>query len=445
MISAASCKKEYFTKVNNNPNSPIPASVTPAVLLSTVEGTLAYTQGGDLSRFASMFTQQTYGEGSQCLAYMSYVFTGQDVDNVWGNLYTSVMLNDVQLMKKADAGGYNQYSGISRILMAYALQLTVDNWGSAPYSQAFMGAANFQPAYDADNVLYATAQSLCDSAIYFLNLAKPGALTPGGEDVIYGGNAAQWIEFAHAIKARLYLHQSKGNSTMAANALTEIAASFQSNADNAIFKGFSNAANGNNPWYQFVTQRGYISFTQSHLDSGMVILNDPRFLMLFDTTDYSAYGLGKDNLSSYYGGLNNPAANVELITYEELQFMTAEATLTTGGSLATAQNAYQAGIQASMNKLGVSSTAATAYITAQGTLTSTNAMSMIAWEEYVALYLNPEIWTFWRRTGLPALMPTKKGAIIPRRLLYPQTEYSYNKANTPANSTLYTPKIFWDK
>ena len=429
--------------MNVNPNSP--AWVQPALYLSTVEGTLAYTQGGDMSRFASMFVQQTNGLYRQSAAYMNYVFTGQDVDNLWGDLYTSVMLNDSKLMQESDSMACNAYSGVSRCLMAYTLLLTVDNFGSVPFSKAFLGAANLQPAYDQDVNLYPVILSMCDSAISLLNNPNPGLQTPGGEDAIYSGNATEWIKFAHAVKARAYLHQSKGNAAMATNAMNEINQSFTSNSDNAIFNGFGSSATANNPWYQFTTQRGDISFTSSTMASMMLSNNDPRYVFVFDTTFYP--GWGNDNTQPYYGGLNGTGgAPVELITYEELQFMSAEATLTSGGSVATAQSFYQAGITASMTKLGVSSGALAAYLGTNGTLTAATAMASICYEEWVALFLNPEAWTMVRRTGLPALTPTVSTVTtIPRRLLYPQTENSYNKANVPAGSTLYSPKIFWDK
>ena len=60
LVSAQfSCKKETFTKANINPNSP--NSVVPGNILPIVETSLAYTQGGDLARYTSLFTQQDVG------------------------------------------------------------------------------------------------------------------------------------------------------------------------------------------------------------------------------------------------------------------------------------------------------------------------------------------------------------------------------------------------
>ncbi|MBS1564924.1 MAG: SusD/RagB family nutrient-binding outer membrane lipoprotein, partial [Bacteroidetes bacterium] len=56
----------------------------------------------------------------------------------------------------------------------------------------------------------------------------------------------------------------------------------------------------------------------------------------------------------------------------------------------------------------------------------------------------PEAWALWRRNGSPSLSPVT-GSQVPRRLLYPQTEYSYNEGNIPGTTTLFSPKVFWDK
>jgi hypothetical protein len=438
MLSGVSCKKSFFSGANVNPNSPDPNSIIPSVLLSTVEGSLAYSQGGDFSRYTSLITQQTQGVSRQAQGYYGYTFTSADFDSPWGNWYTSVMENNKTLMQISDMKGDNAYGGISRILMAYSLQIAVDMWGSVPYSDAFQGAKNLQAKYDNDQKLYDTINVLLTTAISKLSGAA-GNDAPGSEDVIYGGSASKWIKFAHAIKARLYIHQAKGSATMANNALAEIAQSFTSNADNARYI-FGETETSANPWYQFNQQRGDITFDSSPLGTKMSANNDPRYLIFTDPSfnDVNAVGMGP-----YYGNINSP---VEFITYDELLFMKAEATLISTGTIATAQTIFQAAIQANMSKLGVSATDAATYIAANGTLPATvsAAIAKVSAEEYIALYLNPEAFTLWRRNASPALTPVT-GAAVPRRFLYPQTEYSYNGENVPASATLFAPKIFWDK
>jgi hypothetical protein len=438
IIIQVSCSKEIFTKTNDNPNAP--GTVTPGNILPGVQTSLAYTQGGDIARYTSLITQQSVGFSRQAAAYYSYVFTSTDFDTPWGNIFTSVLGNNKDLLQKADAAGYNVYGAIGRIINAYTLQLLVDEWGDIPYSQAFLGDAQQHPVYDNQQALYDTIENLLDVAIAKLSDPDPGGQTPSADDMIYGGDASLWIKFAHAIKARLYIHQSKDNAAMASQALAEASQSFESNAENADF-AFGTTETFSNPVYQFNQQRADIDYGAGYLTDLLTTLDDPRLGLTTDPTysDFSQVGVG-----SFYGDING---TVEFITYEEMEFLKAEATLRSTGNYAEAQAFYQEGIRASMEKLGVSSADADAYITANGTLPVTSvadAIAAVATQEYISLYLNPEAWTLWRRTGAPELAPVAGTNGIPRRFLYPQSEYSLNGTNTP-EATLYSPKIFWDK
>src|ERR1700759_5428878 len=91
-----SCSKDVFTKANDNPNAP--PTVTPGNILPGVETNLAYTQGGDIARYTGLLSQQAVGFSRQSQAYYSYVFTSTDFDSPWGNMYTSVLGNDRDMM-----------------------------------------------------------------------------------------------------------------------------------------------------------------------------------------------------------------------------------------------------------------------------------------------------------------------------------------------------------
>ena len=169
----------------------------------------------------------------------------------------------------------------------------------------------------------------------------------------------------------------------------------------------------------------------------MKTANDPRYGLY----DLDSINPVSKSSNSYFNMVNSPA---EFITYDELQFMKAEAALRSSpADLATAQTAYVNAITADFDKLDLSSKL-TPYLALNGTLPAGDAgITKIANEEYIALFLNPEAFTVLRRTGAPALTPEASDG-VPRRLLYPQSELSYNADNVPS-STLYTPKIFWDK
>jgi len=348
-----------------------------------------------------------------------------------------VLENDRVLMQLADARGFNAYGGVARILLAYTLQLTVDCWGAIPYSKALLGASNLKPTFDTDKDLYDSVANLVDAGIAKLSDANPGSLKPDVEDVMYQGDASKWIKFGHAIKARLYIHQAKGDAAMAAHALTELAQSFVSNADNARYV-FGNTETSAGPWYQYNQQRGDIGFSDGKAANMMAALTDPRLPILVDTVRAH----GGDGLL-FYGVLDAP---VEFITFDEQLFASAEMVLRNGGTVVAAGVFYQAGIKANMSKLGVKDADIATYVANNGTLPVgvDAAIAQIATQEYLALYLNPEAWNLWRRTNAPTLTPIA-GQAVPRRFLYPQTEYSYNKTNVPSSVTLVSPKVFWDK
>jgi hypothetical protein len=433
LLSVVSCKKSFYTDANKNPNAP--ASVPSGDLLSTVEVGLAYTQGGASSQFTCLFTQQCVGNQRQSASYYSYIITPADPEYLWDQMYTYVMENDYTLMNQAKSMGQNEYYGIANIIMAYSIQVNVDYWGKMPYSTALQGAANLQPTYDNDQTLYATALQLLNTGITYLNNPSKGTQYPTSDDVIYGGNAIQWIQFANAIKARLFIHQCKhGNPAYEDSAIACV------NNTNALTGSYTNAevyfgsaATNNGPWFQFNNQRvGYIAFTGSTLIDSMQAMNDPR--------DSIYVNFGNGSLGNFYGLGTSP---VEFITAEELDLIAAEANerLT---NPAAAQTAYTAALNASMTKLNVPATEAATYIVAQGTLPVTQAAALhqIGVQAWIALYLNPEAWTTWRRLNAPVLSPIAGTEII-RRMIYPNSEVTLNP-NCPPGVTIFQPQIFWD-
>src|SRR5258708_20846114 len=79
-LLTGACKKSFFTDVNVNPN--VLTTVTPNLLLPTVEAALAYTQGGDISRYSALLMQQMYGANSQSQQYYQYNFNPGNFDTL---------------------------------------------------------------------------------------------------------------------------------------------------------------------------------------------------------------------------------------------------------------------------------------------------------------------------------------------------------------------------
>jgi Starch-binding associating with outer membrane len=429
---AVGCKKEgkYFTKdINQDPSQLVTAP--PNVLLAPAELAIAYVQNGDFSRYSGVFTQQYTGAYRQFASYNMYSFSSSDFGSSWNTMYTTGMGNLNQVIKISTEKGYKNYAGVGKVLMAYSLALCSDMWGDIPYSDAFKGLDQIQPKYDSQKDIYAAALKLCDDAIADMALkgTAAGGVVPGAEDLIYGGDMANWTLFAHALKARLYLHQSKFDLTARTKGLAEIAAA-AGFTDAAV--PFTGASYGN-PWYQYESERADITFIGSAAFTLMKTKGDSRIDALIDTV--------ADAPGAY---IADAAAPVYFINAAELGFISAELNQRNGASAAAAID-YTEAVKASFVLMGRDTTEANAYLGANSYATATNKLKAIMEEKYIALYGSPEAYTDWRRTGFPVLAPND-GNAIPRRFLYPDSEEQYNNANMSAGTTNnLLAKVWWDQ
>ena len=385
-----SCEKD-FLDINDDPSQVL--DVPPALLLSTIEGQLAYSMGGDAARITGVFMQHFTGASRQFAQYQIYSLAPSDVDNLWRfNLYGGALQDLHLLEKKSEENGYVNYNAISKILLAYGLGSTTDLWGDIPYSEAFKATDNLQPKFDSQQDIYSNIFSLLDQAIALLANPSTTGLIPGNDDLIYKGNVSKWLKFAHSLKARYYLHLSKVNPSNASSALTEAALGFGSNAENCSFI-FGTTETTANPFYQFNDQRGDISYSGT-LISQMVATGDPRL------DEYADTATGK--MGAFFGSINSP---FDFMTYSELKFVEAEASFRTG-DLNTSAIAFNDAVKSSVLRInGVADTVfeATVANETSGTITLDKIMT----QKYVAMYANPESWSDWRRTDIPALVPSR--------------------------------------
>lgn len=442
VIVTGSCKKWIDPDINTDPNKP--TDVTINGILPAAQAGMGYTAGGDLKYAASIWMQQMAGGANQPLAYDRYVFTQSDVDNLWKwNLYAGPMMDCYRIIQKADEEGSPYYSGIAKVMMAYQLGCATDLWGDVPYSQAFQGDANLVPAYDTQQQIYASLNTLLDEAITSFHNSDNFRL-PGGDDFIYGGDISLWEKAAYALKARYALHLSKINGAAAySEALTNLTNAFASNSEDFELV-FGNAYNESNPLFQFNDQRTYDIVTGAYLVDSMLTANDPRLPILVYGDDgfvgsHAGQGDGWALIGSYYASPNSP---VPFISYVECKFIEAEARFKTGDASGAA-SAYNDAVLASLAKFGVTDSAFEA--TYANDSASSITLEKIMQQKYYALCFQLEVYNDWRRTGLPVLQPASPAAIseIPRRYPYPTSEILYNGSNVPA--VTLTTRIWWDQ
>ena len=419
LTMTASCKK-YFDGKNTDPDNPL--TVPPNIVLPGIQATLCYSMGGDASRYASIYTQHITGVSRQWAVLQDYKFFGEDVNTLFeDNLYADVLVEINRMKSYSTEKGYHYYNGIGKTMEAYTLLFIADFWNSAPYSQAFQGLNELQPRYDSQSELYTSIFNLITEAKADFNQPDGGDLIPGSDDLIYGGDIPSWVGFLSFVEARAYLHLAKNDPSKYQDALNAL-----SGGGLVTDAAYQFGPEHRNPMFQFNQERGDCS-VGGFLSNLVTTLNDPRAALY--NQDFTEDNTFLTDSRSFF-----------LATKAEQHFILAECNFQLSGSGAAYQN-YLDGINASLTGYGLSSSAA-AYLgqaavdPGSGSLT----LELIMTQKYIALFMEPELFNDWRRTGFPVLTPNA-GSTIPRRFPYPQQELNLNQ-NTP-QATIYSP-VDWD-
>ena len=453
-LLATGCKK--FTDVNYDPNRP--TAVSEKLLLAPIE----YNLANNIETNDPGFTATYMNHWLQNIAYNqaipnfgTYQHVASNFDNPWSSIYIGGLENLSLMIQTAEKNGNLNYSGIGKILSAYCLGVATDLWGDVPYSQSLKGSNNFNPAYDKQEDIYKTIQSLLDNGLADIN--KNTSLRPGTDDFYYAGDMNKWRRAAYTLKARYYMHLTKAPGYTAATqadlALAALQNGMTANTDDMRFI-YPGGAGTENHWYNIMLPVSTLALASTLVDT-LKVRNDPRLPVLVAPAKTDAAYRGRQigavgalpNLNSFsvvgsfYG---SKTSAVFILTYSEALFLKAEATLIKSG-FAAAQPIYTDAVKSNMTKLGVSDANAAPYLNTRGTLTAANALQRIMEEKSVADFLSIENYNDWRRTGFPVipLVPNATQPEIPRRYLYPQSEANTN-ANPLQSSTKLTDRVWWD-
>ncbi|MFO7613665.1 MAG: SusD/RagB family nutrient-binding outer membrane lipoprotein [Bacteroidales bacterium] len=442
-VILSSCEKWIDTDININPNNP--GDVTVDLLLPATQGALAYTYGGDLTRYQAMWMQHLSGVERQSFALERYSHIDSDINNLWNTLYGGALINLKVMVEKAEETGARHYMGMGKVLKAFALMNISSVWGDVPYSDAFKGTEGVLKAkYDSQQQIYETINTLLDEAlVHFGEQNDPLAMVPGNSDLIYKGNMTKWEKAARSLKVRAALHLSKRNGLGPVRDLIN-AGGLISDASEDFQFNFGAPANENNPVFQFQDQRGDIRVGKRIADM-LIATEDPRtpeIMALNEEGEYIGSGPGEalttaSLIGPGYASVNSP---VFFLTYFEVKFMEAEAFY--GVDDNKAATAYNDAVKASLAKHDVSDEDWEASNASEdaGSITLQKIME----GKYVAMFHSLETWTDWRRTGFPTLQ-LPENSVYPqtlRRFLYPLDENLYNTENVPAHTP--TSRVWWD-
>ena len=387
--------------------------------------------------FGSIFTQQLSGIDGTMLDVESYNLHPQHFDRSWQACYLGVFSNLQSISSIASEHDYGKYNGIAKILLAQALGLATCLWGDIPYSESFgSGGLELEPTYDSQQDIFNQIFSFINQGVAELNEYKE-QYHPSDEDIYFKGNADDWIRYANFLRVKYLLYMSN------VNGFDDFAEEF----NKAVFSEPGDAFIIDYEELQRPNPRAqYLSNHKNELRASDILLkilegnNDPRLTKYYKQSGDSYVGNipGEVNLnaSTLSDLLFSTTSHIVLGSYTEWMFIKSEYLLKKG-DINAAEEAFTNAVKSSLIDNDVySSEWMNTYI--KGVEMSLKTI-MIA--KYTAMFLTPEVWFDWRRTGYPEIMSVGDNASnlqIPRRFLYPQSEYLYNSSNVPQDITTTT-------
>lgn len=452
------CSEDKMNEIDTNPNSPTDVPLSLLMPQATIDIPVTVS-GIDLSWYSSVFVEHTTGAHAQLRGAdrRTAEINPTTANNQWNAFYAGVIPNLNVIIAKTGPDGTEPgrfvHSGIAKVMKAYTVARITDIWGDMPYTQAWQGSANRAPEYDTQEFIYTQVlQPLLDEAIQ--DLQTETVYNPGTTDLIFGGDVDRWVKTAYGLKARYLQRMSNRGQYNAAAVIAAADNSFTSRANEFTFRNFTEAPTGQHTWYQESNLRKHHVFSKQVYDL-LNDRNDPRLPV------WIAPVLGTDTIfnPAQNGDAQNdqagtiyskPSANViyataplEMMTYEEVLFLKAEAYL--GSNMANAKEYYVAGITSAMERWGVEAADITAYLENTDVLPAGDLTRQhIITQKYLAFWLyNPvEAFNDYRRTGFPAM--TNVIGPPPHRFPYPQSEYDSNSDNVPLGpETIYNTKVWW--
>lgn len=405
------------------------------------------------------------------------------------------------LDKQALFPDYSYHFGAAKVFKVMCMDYATALYGDVPYSKAF-NSSILAPSYDDDKAIIPKLFAELDEARNYFNNPSATVVDFAAEDIVFGGDTSQWIQFINTIELKMLMRLSKttdaGLVTLRNTRFASLPLDFIS-SDVAVNPGYNSSAVGQrtpifrtyglnealNDWTSSNRANAagdYIAKLLNGQVSGVsntaTSVVDPRRSRLFTLVGGQIIGNVQGIFPSTaisrvagffhgYTGLSaadavNNACNRDayLMLASESDFLQAEAIQRGYITSGSAQAKFNDGITASFafysRNWGLlpagwyATLAPSTYIAAidtkngLGWTASTNKISAIMTQKYLALanWHGIELHLDNLRTGFPVL-PMPNGVSQtnrPYRLIYPSSEYSSNSANVPniSNAELFT-------
>ncbi|HSV76464.1 MAG TPA: SusD/RagB family nutrient-binding outer membrane lipoprotein, partial [Bacteroidales bacterium] len=380
----------------------------------------------DFTRFQLIWMQHLAGVRGMPSDIDQYIIMPERVDDSWGIFFSFILTPLQENTVVALSLGARKHAGMMNILQAYSLGLMIDTWGDLPYWEtvAFGSFVQF-PRYEPQQELLEEVFRLIDAGIANLRHAESPAIA-AASDPFFGGDTDRWIRAANALRLRYLLreaHQSQGYMGVA-NQFAGMQL-MRNNGDDLLYN-FTAASSPINPHFDYETR---IRNTRvgAQFANMLHATADPRLprLIAANTQNQrigSAPGQRDLNASHIGPALASQTSPIILISFAEQKFIEAEFFLR-NNQQALADAAFREAVEASLTFFNVRNAA---WEQTHAQVTNVTLRQIIE-AKYVALFLQPEVWSDFRRTGFPQLTPFNPAEnTIPRRMLYPQNELNNN-------------------
>ena len=411
-------------KLDSDPNRPVNA--TRDQLLVGVQEAQFTQQGSlDVQPDVSIWMQQLTAVGLFFQSTQQYQY-GPGAFS-WSQTYAHGGLLDVRKIEASARDAHDStYLGIAQVWEAMIIGQAADMFGDIPYSEAAADIA--APKLDSQAVVYDALQRLLDSAV--TNLASHAVEgPPASVDLVYGDDPQKWIEAAHSLKARLFMHTAERNPAAYDEALGEAERGISSAAGDFL-AWHSEKPNEVNPWFGV----SVVGEFNVEVAAGKVIVelmksrNDPRLRDYF-----SVDGSGRiegavpgddfdANVQSQISATRGAKAfRQPLLTWAETRLIEAEAQYRAGH-----ETEARGALNVERASVGLSPVSAS----------GSDLLIEILEEKYIALFQSPEVWNDYKRTCYPNLVPVSQaqGGNIPPRYLYDERGVNPNIPPDPTRN-----------
>ncbi|CAG4994330.1 hypothetical protein DYBT9275_01369 [Dyadobacter sp. CECT 9275] len=489
-----------FVEMNKDPNKS--SEVVPGFLFTKAQldavsvnytGAAYLTIGQSMQHFATCKEVPAAGD-----KYFNY---GYSTGN-WG-AYTGAVIELAQVIEavSVNPADVNKLS-VARIWKAYLFHRLTDLYGDIPYFDAGKALAdkNYAPKYDTQQVIYADMLKELDEAAKAFDTTKP---TFANADLIYGGDVTKWKKFAYSLMLRLGMRLTQVDPTMAKTWVEKAIAGgiITADADRAVIAYVDGTQTASRNFIASgLLSTDYITPGGQNIEGGKFAktlidhlkgTKDPRLNVIsivwipsgssFVADTSTALQLGMpnalyNNVPENFNSFSEPNPNT-LLKYNapllvfgnaETNLLLAEATLRGWYAGATAKDSYDKAVKAGMGQwalFGAAATISDAKVNAYLDVNPYNAagtveqqMEQIHTQKWVSLFLEDEyeIFSNWRRTGYPKLIPTNypgnlTGGKIPTRFVIPDSEETYNQTNfyeartRQGGTNTLSSIVWWDK